>query len=98
MEVLHPRCAGLAIHKDSAVACARIAERARGVRPGATFASTSGGLERSAAWLKSPGATHVAMEGTGLDWTPVCAVLCEEMAPEPALPEPARVTARPGRK
>jgi transposase len=32
MEVLHPRCAGLDIHKDSVVACIRLAEGARVVR------------------------------------------------------------------
>ena len=25
MEVLHPRCAGLDVHRDSVVACARVA-------------------------------------------------------------------------
>jgi hypothetical protein len=29
MEVLHPRCAGLDVHKDSVVACVRLAEGGR---------------------------------------------------------------------
>src|SRR3954451_1725901 len=66
MEVLHPRCAGLDIHKDSVVACARIAEGARVVRHVETFATTTADLERLSAWLKSHGVTHVVMEAAGV--------------------------------
>src|SRR4051794_30876117 len=74
MEVLHPRCAGLDIHKDSVVACVRIAEGARVVRHVQTFATTTTDLERLSAWLKSHGVTHVVMEATGVYWKPVWAV------------------------
>ncbi len=66
MEVLHPRCAGLDIHKDSVVACVRLAEGRRVVRPVETFATTTSDLERLSAWLASHGVTHVAMEATGV--------------------------------
>ena len=98
MEVLHPRCAGLDIHKDSVVACARIAEGARVVRHVETFATTTADLERLSAWLKSHGVTHVVMEATGVYWKPVWAVLCEEMERELALANAAHVKAVPGRK
>src|SRR3954454_25371120 len=103
MEVLHPRCAGLDIHKDSAVACVRIAEGARVVRHVQTFATMTTDLERLSAWLKSHGVTHVVMEATGVYWKPVwavlcCAVLCEEMERELALANAAHVKAVPGRK
>jgi transposase len=98
MEVLHPRCAGLDIHKDSVVACARIAEGARVVRHVETFATTTADLERLSAWLKSHGVTQVVMEATGVYWKPVWAVLCEEMERELALANAAHVKAVPGRK
>jgi hypothetical protein len=98
MEVLHPRCAGLDIHKDSVVACARIAEGARVVRHVETFATTTADLERLSAWLKSHGVTQVVMEATGVYWKPVWAVLCEEMERALALANAAHVKAVPGRK
>src|SRR3954470_3767943 len=98
MEVLHPRCAGLDIHKDSVVAGARIAEGARVVRHVETFATTTADLERLSAWLKSHGVTHVVMEATGVYWKPVWAVLCEEMERALALANAAHVKAVPGRK
>src|SRR3954447_7142473 len=106
MEVLHPRCAGLDIHKDSVVACVRIAEGARVVRHVQTFATTTTDLERLSAWLKSHGVTHVVMEATGVYWKPVWAVLWrrvgggvgEERGPALALANAAHVKAVPGRK
>ena len=66
MEVLHPRCAGLDVHRDSVVACARV------VGPGGvehrveTFGTTTSELERLARWLAGHGITHAAMEATGV--------------------------------
>jgi transposase len=77
MEVLHPRCAGLDVHKDNVVACVRLAEGGRVVRHVETFATTTSDLERLSAWLADHGVTHVAMEATGVYWKPVWAVLCE---------------------
>jgi transposase len=97
MEVLHPRCAGLDIHKDSVVACVRLAEGRRIVRHVETFATTTSDLERLSAWLASHGVTHVAMEATGVYWKPVWAVLCEGDF-ELVLANPHHVKAVPGRK
>lgn len=74
MEVLHPRCAGLDVHKDVVVACVRC------VSPPVhqevqSFATTTGGLLALAEWLASHGCTHVAMEATGVYWKPVWHVL-----------------------
>ena len=77
MEVLHPRCAGLDVHKDNVVACVRLAEGGRVERHIETFATTTSDLERLSAWLADHGVTHVAMEATGVYWKPVWAVLCE---------------------
>jgi len=77
MEVLHPRCAGLDVHKDIVVACVRLAEGGRVERHVETFATTTSDLERLSDWLAGHGVTHVAMEATGVYWKPVWAVLCE---------------------
>ncbi len=98
MEVLHPRCAGLDIHKDSVVACVRIAEGAVVVRHVQTFATATADLERLSAWLKSHGVTHVVMAATGVYGKPVWAVLCQETERELALANAAPVKAMPGRK
>lgn len=70
MEVLYPRCAGLDVHKDSVVACARCVSEPqhREVR---TFGTTTRELFALGDWLESRGCTHVAMEATGIYWKPV---------------------------
>ncbi|MFH1571302.1 MAG: IS110 family transposase [Gemmatimonadota bacterium] len=74
MEVLHPRCAGLDVHKDSVVACVRCVSppQAHEVR---AFATTTSGLWALADWLESYGCTAVAREATGVYWKPVWHVL-----------------------
>jgi transposase len=74
MEVLHPRCAGLDVHKDTVVAAVRCvsAPRHQEVRQ---FPTTTAGLLALAEWLASHGCTHVAMEATGVYWKPVWHVL-----------------------
>jgi len=70
MEVLHPRCAGLDVHKDSVVASVRCASPPahQEVR---TFPATTSGLIALGDWLASHACTHVAMEATGVYWKPV---------------------------
>jgi transposase len=74
MEVLYPRCAGLDVHKDTVVACARCVSepQSREVR---TFGTTTSELDELTEWLGSHGCTHVAMEATGVYWKPVWHVL-----------------------
>ena len=74
MEILHPRCAGLDVHKDTVVAAVRCVSepRHREVR---SFATTTSGLLALADWLEAHGCTHVAMEATGVYWKPVWHVL-----------------------
>jgi hypothetical protein len=60
MEILYPRCAGLDIHRDSIVACMRLA--ARGIeRQVETFGTTTAVPERLSAWLSRHQVTHVAV-------------------------------------
>jgi transposase len=71
MEVLYPKCAGLDVHKDSVVACVRLATEQEVVRHIATFGTTTSALLDLGEWLSSHGVTHVAMEATGVYWKPV---------------------------
>jgi transposase len=80
MEVLHPRCAGIDVHRDSVVACARVVHGGGVERHVETFGTTTAELERLARWLAGHGVTHAAMEATGVYWKPVWAVLAEGVA------------------
>jgi transposase len=97
MDVLYERCAGLDVHKDTVVACGRIAasggEVKREVR---TFATTTRGLLELSGWMTEHGCTHVAMEATGVYWKPVWHVL--EGAFELVLANAAHIRNVPGRK
>ena len=70
MELLHPRCAGLDVHKDSVVACVRCASPPR-VHEVRTFGTTTTEIMRLADWLDEHACAHVAMEATGVYWKPV---------------------------
>ena len=72
MEVVHPRCCGLDVHKDSVVACALVSDG--GARPRKevrTFGTMTADLLALGDWLAEAGVTHVAMESTGVSWRPV---------------------------
>jgi transposase len=75
MEVLYPRCAGLDVHRDTVVACARIMTEGRIEQHVETFGTTTSELLRLLEWLSRHRLTHVAMEATGVYWKPVWHVL-----------------------
>lgn len=75
MEVMHPRCAGLDIHGELVVACARIAEGRKVERELAEFGTSTRELLRLQEWLLERQITHVAMESTGVFWKPVWHIL-----------------------
>ena len=62
MDILYTRCAGLDIHRDTIVACVRLAEAGGVVRLVETFATTTMELERLSEWLAGHGVTCIAME------------------------------------
>src|SRR5919205_211272 len=97
MEVLYLRCAGLDVHKESVVACVRIADGSRVDRETRRFATTTAGLTELAAWLAEHGVTHIAMEATGVYWKPVWHIL-EDGPFELLLANAAHVKNVPGRK
>jgi transposase len=78
MEVLHPRCAGLDVHKDGVVAAVRIAAPGGGASVEVRrFETTTPGLLALGEWLAECGCTHAAMEATGVYWWPVWHVLSD---------------------
>lgn len=95
MEVLHPRCAGLDVHKDVVVAAVRCVSEPvhHEVR---SFGTTTGELMSLSEWLESHGCTHVVMEATGVYWKPVWHLLEENL--ELVLVNAQHVKNVPGRK
>ena len=66
MEVLYADCAGLDVHKDSVVACARHTIDGNVSREVRTFKTTTADLMALSAWLSAQGCTHIVMEATGV--------------------------------
>jgi transposase len=77
MEVLHPHCAGLDIHKDSVVACVRHMVKGKVASQVRTFRTTVRELMELSDWLTAEGATHVGMEATGVYWKPIWHILTD---------------------
>lgn len=75
MEMIYPRCAGLDVHKDTVVACVRIAEGQHVTREVREFGTSTRELLRLGDWLVEQKVTHAAMESTGVFWKPVWHVL-----------------------
>ena len=73
MDIVHPRVAGIDVHKK----IIWVAVRLPGERPGGRtvtvrrFATFWRQLQKMAAWLAELGVTHAAMESTGVFWWPV---------------------------
>lgn len=96
MELLHPRCAGLDVHKDNVVACARIQDGPTPQQRVKTFGTTTTDLLALSDWLGDQEVTHVAMEATGVYWRPIWHVL--EGSFELVLANAMHVKNVPGRK
>ena len=96
MEVLHPRCAGLDVHKDNVVACIRIVSGSAVRHEVRKFGTMTTQLEELAAWLRAEGCTHAAMEATGIYWKPVWHALEDEI--DLVLANAAHIKNVPGRK
>jgi len=61
MEVLHPHCAGLDVHKDTIVASVRHMVGGTVRREVRTFKTTTKDLMALSEWLSAEGCTHIAM-------------------------------------
>jgi hypothetical protein len=66
MEILYPHCAGLDVHKDTVVACARHVTDGKVSTQVKTFKTTTEQLIALSDWLWSAGCTHSCASG----WLP----------------------------
>jgi transposase len=96
MKTLHRRCAGLDVHSDSVVACARLTVRSKVSHEVRRFSTTTRDLLELGDWLAAQGITHVAMEATGVYWKPIWHIL--EGRFELVLANAAHIRNVPGRK
>src|SRR5215831_17577880 len=64
MELLHRRCCGLDVHKETVVACLRLVSDGKVRTEVRTFQTTTADHLRLSEWLATNGCTHVAMEAT----------------------------------
>jgi transposase len=97
MELLHPRCAGIDVHKRTAVvAAAWIDEQGRRHKETRTFSTMTDDLERLRDWLVERGVTHAAVESTGVYWKPLFNLLEGHLTV--VLANAHHVKAVPGRK
>ncbi len=97
MEVLHDRCCGLDVHKETVVACLRLVIDGKVVKEVRTFATTTASLIALSEWLTENKCTHAAMEATGVYWKPVWHILSDSDI-ELVLANAAHVKNVPGRK
>jgi transposase len=98
MKQIRDRVAGLDVHRDTVVACRRIASPGGLVEVSkATFSTTAKGLGELAAWLGEAEPSTVVMEATGVYWKPVYYAL-EGLFEELWLCNAQHVKNVPGRK
>ena len=77
MELLHQRCCGLDVHKDTVVACLRLVSNGKVTTEVRTFETITADLLKLSEWLATNDCTHVAMEATGVYWKPVWHILSD---------------------
>lgn len=96
MEVLLERCAGLDVHKETVVACARLMVGRRVESVIEQFGTTTSELLRLVEWLLAQGCRHAVLEATGVYWKPVWHILEDQI--ELTLANAMEVRNVPGRK
>jgi len=97
MEIVHDRCAGLDVHKKTAVACVRRVDPDGSIASVVhTFGTMTADLLALADWLDAHGVREVAMESTGVYWKPIFHVL--EGRFDVMLVNAGRLKQVPGRK
>lgn len=75
MELVVTMACGLDVHQAQVTACVLCGEGRRARKLIRQFSTVKQGLEELRAWMAEQGVTHVAMEGTGVYWMPVYALL-----------------------
>jgi transposase len=97
VDVVHSRCCGLDVHKQSVVACVLLSTPSglpqREIR---TFGTYTNELLALADWLAELGVTHIALESTGVYWKAVWNLMEDRFTL--LLVNPRHIKAVPGRK
>jgi transposase len=97
MQVIHCRCAGLDVHKNTVVACVMNTAADGTVQSETqTFGTMTEDVLKLSDWLKEHHCTHAAMESTGSYWKPVYNLL--EGQVELLVVNAQHIKAVPGRK
>jgi transposase len=96
MDILHPCCCGLDVHKDIVVACVRIWQAGKATQEVRTFRTDTNQLLALGDWLGEQGVSAVAMESTGVYWKPIWNLF--EGAFEMLLVNAEHIKKVPGRK
>jgi transposase len=96
MDILHPCCAGLDVHKEKVVACVRKLQGGKVGQEVRTYRTETNALLEMADWLTDEQATTVAMESTGVFWKPIWNLF--EGVFELLLVNPEHIKKVPGRK
>ncbi len=97
MQVVHSRCAGLDVHKETVVACLRIQRKGKIREETRQFSTLTSSLYELGEWLVSEGVKQIGMEATGVYWRPVWHIL-EACGLPLILVNAAHCKAVPGRK
>src|SRR3954469_6478382 len=96
MDILHPSCCGLDVHKEVVVACVRRIASGKVKEEVRTFRTETNALLEMADWLTDEQVTIVAMESTGVYWKPIWNLF--EGVFELMLVNPEHIKKVPGRK
>lgn len=97
METIRDRVAGLDVHRDTVVACVRVAVGGKVTLEKKSFSTMSTGVAALAEWLGERDVSTAVMEATGVYWKPVFYGL-EGLVGELWLVNAAHVKRVPGRK
>jgi hypothetical protein len=82
MRVVHARCCGLDVHKRTVVACVLLTADDGSVRRFVrTFGAMTGELLALSDWLERLGVGHLALESTGVHWSPPWQCLSTDGSP-----------------
>lgn len=97
MQIVHPRCCGLDVHKKDVKACVLLTHADGTITSQVrTFSTLTDGLLALADWLRALDVQQVAMESTGVYWRPVFNLLEDDCTV--ILVNAQHVKAVPGRK
>lgn len=97
MDILHPRCCGVDIHKQSLTACLLVSSGDGPPRKEVrSFGTMTDELLRLGDWLAREEVTHLALESTGVYWKPLWNLLEDRFTL--LLVNAQHVKAVPGRK